>query len=235
MAELIGRQIQRVLKDGQRRFRLDIPAFELRPGDRKVIFGRTGSGKTTAMDILALACPPDTAARFELRMGGRSTDLARGKRDHAPLRAKLFGYVLQSSPLFPFLTFEENASLGQRLAGRRDSGVIADLCQRLGLDAAPRTRVSDLSIGQRQRLAVVRAIAHRPSFILCDEPTASLDPDTARILLRTVLDVADELGAALLIISHDRDLTRGHDFEYFEVVEWQPGHAMLRPQERDAA
>ncbi|ODN70703.1 ABC transporter ATP-binding protein [Methylobrevis pamukkalensis] len=220
MAELVARGLQRTLGDGRRRFRLRIPAFRLESGDRLAIVGETGSGKTTAMDVLALACRPDAATDFSLSAGNTLVDLLapHGARTLARLRARHFGYVLQTSPLFPFLDLGENAELGQRLAGRRDPDAIRRLLAALRIDLPLRTRIADLSVGQRQRLAVVRALAHRPDFLLCDEPTGALDPRTAGRLLDTLIAEAGDTGAAILMITHDEALAASRGFTTLEMV-----------------
>jgi len=232
MATLYAKRLIKVLKDKNRRFRLDIPSFSLRPGDCKAILGVTGSGKTTAMDILALASPADRAALFSLEANGCSYDLRNGAGnvDLAQLRARYFGYVFQSSPLFPFLSLEENILLSQKLAGRQNKKLVTSLLAALDLKADPRTKVTDLSVGQRQRVAVARAIAHRPSFIMCDEPTASLDPKTARRLISLIVMLARQTQSAVLIVTHNPDLLEGQDFEIFRTEPHsKPNHSILSP------
>lgn len=219
MAKLLIRSLVKTLSDGRRRFTVEVPAFSLAPGERRAIVGPTGSGKTTAMDILALASPPDYAREFTLSHDGRRIDLATaGSATLTRLRSRHFGYVLQASPLYPFLTLGENLSLGQRLAGRRDARFLRDLARRVGLTMAPGTRVADLSVGQRQRVAVVRALAHRPDFILCDEPTAALDAETGRELISTILEVAGKTGAAVLIITHQPALIADRGFAVHDML-----------------
>lgn len=239
MATLHVERLVKVLKDRNRRFRLDIPAFSLKPGDCKAILGVTGSGKTTAMDLLALASPADRADRFALDVDGKSHDLLRGRSRHdlARLRSQHFGYVFQSSPLFPFLTLQENIELSQQLAGRKSGKLVTGLLAALDLRVDSRTRVTDLSVGQRQRVAVARAIAHRPSFIMCDEPTASLDPKTARRLIRLIVMLAREFQSAVLIITHNPELLDEETFEVFEVFEVfetetnrNTSHSILKPR-----
>jgi putative ABC transport system ATP-binding protein len=226
------RSLIKTLSDGRRRFRVEVPAFTLASGERKAIVGRTGSGKTTVMDVLALASRPDSAETFELDGDGRTLNLASrlGSDALARLRSRHFGYVLQSSPLFPFLDVAENLALSQRLVGLPDPAFVAYLARRLDIDIAPGTRVTDLSVGQRQRVAVARALAHRPDFILCDEPTAALDPHTAETLLHTLIDVANQTGAAILMITHEPHLVVASHFEIFAM---RPAptqdHAVLIP------
>lgn len=210
--EIIGGR--RVLRDAGRRYVVDVPSFVLVSGDRKAIVGRSGSGKTTVMDMLALASPPDAVERLELTDGEGKVwrnPWSLGGKAMGRLRARNFGYVLQTSPLFPFLTLLENARLGQQLADRPDEAYLRELLAALHLDALPAgTRISDLSVGQRQRLAIVRALAHRPAFLLADEPTAALDPETADGLMALLMRVAADSGTAVLVVTHDQELALGH-------------------------
>ncbi len=231
MAEIEIRDLAIALTDGSRRFEVKIPAFRLGAGERIAILGETGSGKTTALDVLALASPPTAADRFVLRADGTSIDLAAagGRRDFARLRARHFGYVLQTSPHFPFLTLTENAALAQRLSGRVEPRRVARLLRETGIDFPARTPVTALSIGQRQRLAVVRALAHAPDFLLCDEPTGALDPATADRLMTVMLAAAGER-AGVLVVSHDAALVRRHGFAIWRMERESGSTSVLRPE-----
>lgn len=219
MAKLTARGVSRQLRDGERQFDLMIDRFCLQPGDRKALVGPSGCGKTTAMDLLALASTPDTA--FELRLDvaeeEMSVDIAAmvGKGRHgvlARLRAQHFGYVLQTASLFPFLSVGANVELAQQMAGRIDRPLIDDLLARLGLRDLRKAMPADLSVGQQQRVAIARALAHHPDFLLADEPTAALDPASARTALQLCCDIMAGNGA-VLAITHDADLASDLGFE----------------------
>jgi putative ABC transport system ATP-binding protein len=106
--------------------------------------------------------------------------------------------------LLSFLTARENISLTCRLLGRHADRRIADLAQRLNitpqLDKLPR----QLSVGERQRVAIAHAMAHVPSVVLADEPTASVDPVNARAILRLFLEIVRQAGVTAVIATHDR-------------------------------
>jgi putative ABC transport system ATP-binding protein len=222
MLWLCAHGVEQRLEDGQRSFELEIAALTLGPGARKAIVGPSGSGKTTAMDLLALAGRPRSARSFLLvGENGESFDLGRlsGDGDRmAWLRARNFGYVLQTGMLLPFLTVGENVLLAQRIAGVSDPAFARALLDELGIDAAFSTMPSALSVGQRQRVAVARALAHRPRFLFADEPTASLDPDAARRTLGTCLDIAAAANAAVLVITHDLELVQELDFDIVRIA-----------------
>ena len=222
MTVLTARNVSRQLRDGEREFKLTIENLRLGPGDRKAIVGPSGCGKTTAMDLLALASRPDTADVLLLEGADGTVDaaalLARGRHGElSALRARYFGYVLQTSALFPFLTVGENIELSQRFAGRREPELVDQLLEALGIPNVRRAWPDALSVGQRQRVAVARALAHRPAFLLADEPTAALDPTSARTTLGICLEVMAIYNGSMLIITHDLSLAREMGFDIVEL------------------
>jgi len=234
--------IVRRLDDAERRFELRLPSLTLGPGDRVAIVGPSGSGKTTALDVLALASPPDAAASFRLAShGGPMVDLLdlfarRADTTLASLRARHFGYILQTHALMPFLTIAENIEVSMRLAGRHEPGRAAMLLRALDLDIPLRALPTALSVGQRQRVAVARALAHRPSFLIADEPTASLDPASAERTLQACLDLVAESGAGMLLVTHDRALAEENGFTILQVdVERRPGAVVSTVRERSSS
>lgn len=202
----------KVWSDGRRRIRVDVESLHLRAGEVRALVAPSGAGKSTALDMLALALRPDHVtgfrAAFEAGCGpvDITADAAAGReRTLAALRARGFAYVVQNSPLIPFLTARSEIALQQRVSGRIDAAFAEQAARSLGilecLDAYP----SRLSVGQRQRVAVARAIACRPSVLLADEPTAALDPESARKVMGELIRSA-ESGTSILVVSHDRAL-----------------------------
>jgi putative ABC transport system ATP-binding protein len=192
-------------------FELTIERLALGPGDRLAVVGQSGSGKSTLLDLAGLALAPDGAKAFRLEPDGAPVDVGKLWRERdlealAGLRARHFGYVVQSGALLPFLSVGDNVHLPLSLAGRRDRERVRDLLDRLGIAGLERVLPERLSFGQRQRVAVARALAHRPDFLLADEPTASLDPDNARRVMEALLELTAAEGSALLLVSHDLDL-----------------------------
>jgi putative ABC transport system ATP-binding protein len=189
-------------------FELRVPSLDIRPGEIVVLRGESGCGKSTLLDLLALALRPDRAGRFAFRpdsfadadvqalwQQGNLNALGR-------LRGRNIGYVLQTGGLLSFLTARENIALSCRLLGQSTAG-IGPLAERLGIGRQLDKRPGQLSVGERQRVAIARALAHRPRVLLADEPTASVDPLNAAVILDLMMDLVRRAGVTAIIASHD--------------------------------
>ncbi|MCB9946523.1 MAG: ATP-binding cassette domain-containing protein [Rhodospirillaceae bacterium] len=203
-------------RDGaDRAFALAVPRLTLHRGRAMAFVGPSGSGKSTLIDLLAMTLKPDTTRRFVFcdPHDGQSTDLMglwqAGAMDAlARLRSRHFGYVLQTGGLLPFLSVYENIALPQRLLGFHRAEVIRDLARRLDIAETLGAMPSKLSVGQRQRVAIARALAHQPTIVLADEPTASLDPMNAVIVMDLFMELIDKVHATLVIATHDGTLVQ---------------------------
>jgi putative ABC transport system ATP-binding protein len=200
-------------RSGGSAFTLEVEALDLAPGALVAVTGESGSGKSTLLDVAALAREPDRATALSVAGEDAAALWRRGARDAlARLRARHYGYVLQTGGLVPFLSVRANAALAQDLAGRRDAGRIATLARTLGLAAFLDRLPASLSVGQRQRAAILRALAHRPALVLADEPTASVHPDMAGEILALLVAQSHEAGAAVLLATHDAPAARAAGF-----------------------
>ncbi len=194
---------------GGTRFELLVPELRVRPGEVVVLRGQSGCGKSTLLDLLAFALRPDGAETFSFHPEHRQpTDLLRlwGRRDLdglGRLRGAHVGYVLQTGGLLPFLTARENIALSCRLLGQDPAGLVERLAERLGIGPQLDKNPGQLSVGERQRVAIARALAHRPSVLLADEPTASVDPVNAAAILDLLLELVRQAGVTAVIASHD--------------------------------
>lgn len=192
---------------------IDVPAFALDEHAHVALSGESGSGKTTFLNLIAGIVKPD-AGRISL--AGREMSALR-EPDRDRLRATAIGYIFQTFNLLQGYTCLENVLLGMSFGPGVDRGFARALLQRMGLDGKLKHRPRQLSTGQQQRVAVARALANRPKLVLADEPTGNLDHHNAREALRLICEVCHENGAALLLVSHDREVLA--QFETVQALE----------------
>lgn len=210
---------------GGQRFEVIGQQIRLGIGDRVGVVGPSGSGKSTLLDCLGLIAEPKATGRFVLwQEGDREIDVsalqrAGRHRDIARLRGRAMGYVLQTGGLLPFISVRENILLPARVYGvgaavfRRQLDALAT---HLDIAEILHRRPATLSVGQRQRVAIARALIHRPRLLLADEPTAALDPETARTAMSLITGLADRLGMAVIIASHDHALLDAFKFSVLQ-------------------
>jgi ABC-type lipoprotein export system ATPase subunit len=212
-------RIGKVLGTGRGAFELYLPALRIAPGARLALVGTSGSGKSTLLDILALAMRPDKADEFHLAdHNGTMHDIAALWRksaddDLSRLRALSLGYVLQTGGLLPYLKVRDNILLPLRLANLPTNGALDKLAEALDIVEQLDKTPSQLSVGQRQRAAIARALVHRPVLLIADEPTASVHPSMARTIMNLIVDQAQRQGAATIVATHDQALAESMGFE----------------------
>jgi putative ABC transport system ATP-binding protein len=182
---------------------LEVPA-----GQFLAIAGPSGSGKSTLLGLIAGLDQP-TAGTVEVAgvlVTALDEDaLARFRRDHV-------GYVFQSFHLIPTLTAEENVAVPLELAGAPDAMTRARaLLGEVGLAERAHHYPVQLSGGEQQRVAVARAIAHRPPLLLADEPTGNLDSATGKQIIELLVGVNRRLGSTLVLVTHDPALASHAD------------------------
>ena len=190
-------------------FRLLVPSLQIAMGEKIALIGESGCGKSTLLDMLSMTLRPSKIGSFRFRpeRGAAPVDVAelwRKKRlNHlGDLRRLRIGYVMQTGGLLPYLTVRENINLSRRLLGLPEDDLVEILAKDLGirnhLDKLPHL----LSVGERQRVAIGRALAHRPAIVIADEPTASLDPIAAERIMSLFIELVDELNITVIIASH---------------------------------
>jgi putative ABC transport system ATP-binding protein len=181
---------------------LDVPRLVTPVSAHIGIAGVSGSGKTTLLQVIAGLRPP-TAGRV---LWGDTDIAALPPQQGDAWRRATIGLVFQDFQLIPELTVLENVLLPAQFAARRIPATLQqrarDLLALVGVRASDQ-RVSSLSRGEQQRVAIARAVLHRPTLILADEPTASLDPANAADVVGLLISAARETGATLIIVSHD--------------------------------
>ena len=177
--------------------------LDVAEGEHVSIVGRSGTGKSTMLNIIGLLDAP-TSGIYELD-GVDTTRLGEGRR--ARMRGEDFGFVFQQFNIFSARTAAENVEVpllyapGPQLLRRRSIAV--DMLERVGLGERADSYPGEMSGGEQQRIAIARALVRRPRVILADEPTGALDPDTGRVVMALLEEVARESNAALIVITHD--------------------------------
>lgn len=196
-AERVGRAygVETILED---------VSLKIRSGELMTVVGPSGSGKTTLLALLALLLEP-TSGRILVdgRDAGSLSDAERSR-----LRNDFYGFVFQTAQLVGSLSVLDNVLLPATLKGiakqKRDQARV--LLDRLGLASRARFLPHQLSLGQKRRVALARALVLQPPVILADEPTNDLDPKRARQIADFLLDLPRE-GYAVVLVTHDEALS----------------------------
>jgi len=202
LLEISGLKKSFLAPDGSQHVVIDVPEFSLAEKVQVALSGESGLGKTTFLHLIAGILKPDAGS---IKLAGRDVSgLAEAERDR--LRALTFGYIFQTFNLLPAFTCLENVMLGMSFGPGADRAFAEALLRRVGLGERLRHYPRQLSTGQQQRVAVARALANRPKLVLADEPTGNLDHTNGRAALKLIREACAENGAALLLVSHDREV-----------------------------
>jgi putative ABC transport system ATP-binding protein len=182
---------------------LDDVSLNITRGEFLVIGGSSGSGKTTLLTLLSgLDSPSDGRILFD------DTDITNLPEDDlAALRNRKIGYVFQSFHLVPSLTAMENIMFPAELAGKPDAAErAARLMGRVGMEHRQGNFPHQLSGGEKQRVAICRALVNAPDVLFADEPTGNLDSDNGAAILEMLMDAKAETGATLVLVTHSREI-----------------------------
>jgi putative ABC transport system ATP-binding protein len=186
---------------------VDAVSLSVEQGSFVGLIGPSGSGKSSLMYLLSgLKRPTRGAVAFE---GQDYREIS--TPGLMRLRRQRFGFVFQQHFLINYLTALENVMVG---AVRRNHEVVAyaqELLRRVGLGDKLRQRPYQLSIGERQRVAVARALVHRPAIVFADEPTASLDQATGHAVIDLLVDYRRRGGGSVVVVTHDPAMLTGAD------------------------
>jgi len=190
-------------------FRLLVPSVEIKAQENVALVGHSGCGKSTLLDMMALALHPDSADQFKLSpVDDEPQDIGllwqkKKQNKLAKIRKQHIGYVLQQGGLLPYLTVRENIELPRKLMNMPEDDSTRSIARVMGIHRQLDKLPGLLSAGERQRVAFTRALSHRPSILLADEPTASLDPITARKIMAVVMELVKGLKITMITASHD--------------------------------
>ncbi len=205
------------------RFTLLVDAFDVLRGEAIALAGPSGSGKSTIMNLLALARRPARVGQFHFfQRHGQGYDIGAlwdsGDDDGlTAIRAAHLGYVLQQGGLLPYLSVRQNIALGQSILGEVDRQRVEDVAGRLEIARLLDRPPAALSVGQRQRAAIARALVHRPDLVLADEPTASVHPSIAAEILGLLVEQCIEEATTVVVATHDPELAARKGFEIVDV------------------
>ena len=180
---------------------LRFPDFEIAQGEHVLVTGQSGSGKTTLLHLIG-----GLRRNYNGSIKVDNTELSSlGPSAMDSFRGANIGFVFQRNHLIPALTVEDNLRMAPYLAGLpADSERLQQLLERLDLTQQRQKRLHQLSQGQAQRVAIARAVLNRPSIVVADEPTSSLDDNNCMRVIDLLLQVANENSSSLLVATHDR-------------------------------
>lgn len=181
-------------------------SLEVYPGEIVAIVGASGAGKTTLLQILGTLDQPDSGSVI---IDGIATQELKGD-EQADFRNKHIGFVFQQHQLLPEFTAQENVAIPAMIAGKGKQEAIAEanrLLESLGLGDRLTHKPAALSGGEKQRVAVARALINKPSLIFADEPTGALDSENKEELHAIFRHLQQETGQTFVIVSHDPTIT----------------------------
>ena len=178
--------------------------FKIETGKDLLITGPSGIGKTTLLSILSGLQKPTHGN--VLYNDINLYNLAENKIDE--FRGKQLGIIFQNFNLINTFTIKQNLQLVNTALNKKDNNHIYELLKRVGLADKSHIKVSNLSIGEKQRVAVARAFIGKPKWIFCDEPTSSLDDKNTAIIINLIKEESLRYKASLVLITHDKRIQK---------------------------
>ena len=180
--------------------------LNIEKGETVAILGSSGSGKSTLLNLIAGIDLPDQG---EVRIDGKSLGQM-SEKNRTLLRRRTMGFVFQSFNLIPTLNVYENLMLPLELNQiSKNSGIISQMLEALGLKGREESHPDRLSGGEQQRVAIARALMHQPSLLLADEPTGNLDAETSQETLKLINHLVHRSRTTMIMATHSQ-----------EVIEW---------------
>lgn len=179
--------------------------MQIQQGEVVSIVGPSGAGKTTLLQIMGTLDAPDSG---RVLINGEETGRLK-ERELSAFRNRHIGFVFQFHQLLPEFTALENVMIPALIAGRKPSEATTaslDMLRLMGLEERASHKPNELSGGEKQRVAVARALINHPSVVLADEPSGSLDSQNKEELHQLFFDLRDRLGQTFVIVTHDEGL-----------------------------
>ena len=180
-------------------------SLSLKEGELISVAGPSGCGKSTLLNILGTLDQPDKGT---LEITGKNVALL-DDESVSRLRSESIGFVFQFHHLLPEFTIAENLMIPQRLLGRSEKTAtdrVTELLSKVNLLPRYNHRPNAISGGERQRVALLRALVNEPGIVLADEPTGNLDVETAQQLMEMIQNLAEDFNQAFLIVTHNPDV-----------------------------
>ncbi|MGP5062443.1 ABC transporter ATP-binding protein [Psychrobacter celer] len=194
----VGEQSLAIIKD---------VSIHVDAGEFVVIMGKSGSGKSTLLGLLAALDYPDSGS---VKLGEQTLS-SLDEEALAVIHQHEMGFVFQSFHLLPTLTVSENIAFPLDIARRPDNARVDELIDAVRLGHRRDSLPSQLSGGEQQRTAVARALVSRPKIVFADEPTGNLDEQNADQVMQLLLDLRQQTGSALVVVTHDPALAEMAD------------------------
>jgi putative ABC transport system ATP-binding protein len=213
---------------------VDGVSLSVAAGEMVALYGPSGSGKTTLLLMVAALLEPTSGT---VSIAGRELS-SLSEREASRLRLSELGFIRQNFDLLPGVTAIDNAILKllKSLRWREAQRQITPLLERLGLGARLEHRAETLSMGERQRVMIARALSTQPSLLLADEPTGSLDTQRSREVLELLRDLCRERNVAVVLVSHDPLAASYADGVFAltdgKLTDHQPERAVASPDAR---
>ena len=176
-------------------------------GEFVVIMGKSGSGKSTLLGLLAALDYPDSGS---VELAGQILS-SLDEDALAVIRQRDMGFVFQSFHLLPTLTVAENIAFPLDIARRPNKARVNELIEAVDLSHRRNSLPNQLSGGEQQRTAVARALVSQPKIVFADEPTGNLDEQNANQVMQLLLDLRQQVGSALVVVTHDAALAEMAD------------------------
>jgi putative ABC transport system ATP-binding protein len=216
---LQGVQVVKTYGDGTaRRAALREVTLDLFPGQLVLLMGPSGSGKSTLLAVLSGLLEPDTGHVLADDEGHLRDVWGMTPKQREEYRRKYTGFIFQGYNLFPALTARQQLEIVLRWGSGVTSGEARrradEMLDRLGLEKNKHKKPAQLSGGEKQRVAIGRALVKNPTFVFADEPTSALDWENGQRVIELLRDAAHERGASILIVSHDHRILPFVDVYY---------------------